>query len=191
MNRLFNKICLIGAGAFSTQLLQDIDNFKYKIYHNQKRIFLNSFYMMDSRELIANKKHLYLITVAKPSVKEKIFNEFKDFDFLDGMFIDSSVSKSIKYGKNLIIWKSFIGDMVTFNNNIYVGPYSIIAKNSIIEDNVSIYPRVSILKNSHIKKNTIIGTNTVITDNIIIGENCLIGSNKTIYENIPDNSIII
>lgn len=190
MNRFLNKICLIGAGAFSNQLLQDIDNFNYKIFYNKKRVFLNSFFTLDSRELKANKKILYLITVSKPSIKEKIFFELKDFNFLDGFFIDSSISKSIKYNKNLIIWKSFIGDNVLFNNNIYVGPYSIIAKNSIIEDNVSIYPRVSILKNSHIKKNTVIGTNTVITDNIVIGENCLIGSNKTIYENIPNNSVI-
>jgi acetyltransferase-like isoleucine patch superfamily enzyme len=191
MIRLFNKICLIGGGAFSTQLLQDIDYFKYQISFNNKKIFLNSFYTMDSRELQLDKKHLYLITVAKPNVKEKIFNQLDGFNFLDTFFIDSSVSKSIVYGKNLIIWKSFIGNNVIFKNNIYIGPYSIIAKNSIIEDNVSVYPRVSILKNSWIKKNTVIGTNSVITDNIVIGENCLIGSNKTIYENIPDNSIII
>jgi UDP-3-O-[3-hydroxymyristoyl] glucosamine N-acyltransferase len=191
MKRFLNKICLIGAGAFSYQLLQDINNYKHKIFFNQKNIYLNSFYTLDSRDLVINKNHLYLITVANPKIKENIFQQFKNANFLDYIFIDSSISKKIKYKKNLIVWRSFIGDNVEIDNNVYIGPYSIIAKGTVIEKNVSIYPRVSILKKSYISENVIIGTNSVITDGVNIGKNSIIGPNTTIWNNVPDNSIII
>ena len=191
MINLFNKICLIGGGAFSEQLLQDINNHQHQIFYKGKRLFLNSFYMSDSRYLKINKNHLYLITLAKCNVKEKIINEFNDLSFIDGIFIDSSVSKKIEYKKNLVVWKSFIGDNVIINRNVYIGPYSIIAKGTMIGNNVSIYPRVSILKGSQIGDNVIIGTNSVITDRIKIGDNSIIGPNVTVYDDLEEGSILI
>ena len=190
MIKLFNNICLIGGGAFSDQLLQDIKNYKYQIYYNNKRLFINFFYTSDSRFLEKNTDHLYLITVAKPNIKEKIEKECFELPFVDAIFVDSSVSKKIKYQKNLVVWRSFIGDNTSIGKNVYIGPYSIIAKGTQIGNNVSIYPRVSILKSSNIGDNVVIGTNSVITDGVKIGNNCIIGSNKTIYSDIIDGSII-
>lgn len=193
MKRLFNKICLLGNGSFSNQLLQDLKIYKYQIYLNQKKIFLNSFLSLDSRDIYNKNIFLYLLTVANPVIKQKIISDlsFLSPEYIDAVFLDSSVSKKIKFNKNLIVWKSFIGDYAEFDNNIYIGPYSIIAPKVKIGENTSIYPRVSILKNSKIGKNVTIGTNTVITDGCHIEDNVIIGPNMTIYENIPKNTFLI
>ena len=191
MIKLFNNICLIGGGAFSDQLLQDIKNYKYQIYYNNKRLFINFFYTSDSRFLEKNIDHLYLITVAKPNIKEKIEKELFEFPLIDAIFVDSSVSKKIKYQKNLVVWRSFIGDNTSIGKNVYIGPYSIIAKGTQIGHNVSIYPRVSILKGSNIGDNVVIGTNSVITDGVNVGDNSVIGPNITVYNNLEKGSILI
>ena len=73
--------------------------------------------------------------------------------------------------KNLIHHTAIIHQGAEIDNNVSIGPYSVIGSNV------------------KIGKNCMIGHNTIIEKNVIIGDNCSIGSNTIIRNTILKNNI--
>jgi len=97
-----------------------------------------------------------------------------------------SFSKVLEYYNQVKLMKSgieqpsVISENVTYGEDLYLGSFCYIGKNTIIGDNVKIYP------NSFIGDNVVIGDNTIlfagsrVYSESIIGKNCIIHSGTII-----------
>ena len=80
----------------------------------------------------------------------------------------------IKNDKTGVEKPVFIADNVHLGNEIYIGAFSYIGKDSIIEDGVKIYPNTFIGDNVLIQKGTVIYAGCKIYSDTKIGEACVI-----------------
>jgi UDP-3-O-[3-hydroxymyristoyl] glucosamine N-acyltransferase len=106
-----------------------------------------------------------LIRVEDPnkafSILLKSFNKNKRV--LSGIDKNSSISSSVKYEQDL-----------------YMGSYSVCQENSVLGKNVKIHSQVFIGENVSIGNNTIIFPGVKIYDNCIIGNDCIVHANTVI-----------
>jgi serine O-acetyltransferase len=108
------------------------------------------------------------------------------------------------YERKLYHLGSYIGVDAKLGRNI-VFPHGVlgifISNAAEIGDNAVIYQHVTIGSNTmpghkrngspKIGKNCYIGVGAKIIGNIIIGDNCRIGANCVVYQDIPDNSVVV
>ncbi|MBN1252095.1 MAG: UDP-3-O-(3-hydroxymyristoyl)glucosamine N-acyltransferase [Bacteroidales bacterium] len=99
----------------------------------------------------------------------KVDNAYKSFASLLELY---QQSKPQKVGVDKM---SSIDESVELGENLYVGIYTVICKNSKIGNNTKIYPQV------YIGENVEIGENTLIYPGVKIYEACKIGSNCIIH----------
>ncbi|SFM56258.1 DapH/DapD/GlmU-related protein [Methanolobus profundi] len=80
-------------------------------------------------------------------------------------------------------------------NGIFISGNAVIGKNCVIFQNTTIgsntLPDSKGLGSPTIGDNCYIGAGAVIIGNINIGNNCRIGANTTVFQDIPDNSVVI
>lgn len=84
--------------------------------------------------------------------------------------------------KPQIAFYKLMRSVQTENDTSVIHPTAIIDSDAILEDNISIGP-YSIIGKSHIKKGSRIGSHIVIESNTVISENCVIESHTTIGAN--------
>ena len=75
---------------------------------------------------------------------------------------------------------SSISDNVKYEQDLYMGSYSVCKENSVLGKNVKIHSQVFIGENVSIGNNTIIFSGVKIYDNSIIGSDCIIHANTVI-----------
>ena len=75
---------------------------------------------------------------------------------------------------------STISDNVKYEQDLYLGSYSVCKENSVLGENVKIHSQVFIGENVSIGNNTIIFSGVKIYDNSIIGNDCIIHANTVI-----------
>jgi len=75
---------------------------------------------------------------------------------------------------------SFISDSAKLGEEVYLGAFAYIGKNTIIGDNVKVYPNCYIGDNVEIQENTCIYAGVKIYSNCTIGKNCTIHSGAII-----------
>jgi UDP-3-O-[3-hydroxymyristoyl] glucosamine N-acyltransferase len=75
---------------------------------------------------------------------------------------------------------SSISDNVKYEQDLYIGSYSVCKENSVLGKNVKIHSQVFIGENVSIGNNTIIFSGVKIYDNSIIGSDCIIHANTVI-----------
>lgn len=70
---------------------------------------------------------------------------------------------------------SFIHDTVQMGENVYIGAFSYIGKNSRVGDNCKVYPHV------YVGENVTLGDNTTLFPGVVVYFDCVIGKNVTIH----------
>jgi|MGYP000023410006 UDP-3-O-[3-hydroxymyristoyl] glucosamine N-acyltransferase len=75
---------------------------------------------------------------------------------------------------------SSISDTVKYEEDLYMGAYSVCKENSVLGKNVKIHSQVFIGENVSIGNNTIIFSGVKIYDNSIIGNDCIVHANTVI-----------
>lgn len=119
-----------------------------------------------------NKVELILGIGINLSLRTKVINKFKNYNFLTLIDKKAIISDKSKVKKGCIIFPN-----ASISSNVKINDFSVIHNSAVIEHDVDI------------GKNSYIGPAAVICGNAMIGKNVLIGANSTMIQDtfVADN----
>lgn len=124
------------------------------------------------------------------SVREKIFNDFKEKGYSFKTLVHSSaiISPSARFGEGVqILAGTIIQTGTVIADNTIVNTGAIIDHDGQIGAHVHIAPGTKISGVVQIGNSTHIGTGTTIIQSIEIGDGCLIGAGSVVVKNIKSH----
>ncbi len=104
----------------------------------------------------------------------KVENVYATITFLLNHF-GGKVEGSNEHSKH-----SFIDESADLGNNVSIGHFSVIEKDSSVDENTIIFPQVYIGENVKIGKNCILYSGVKVGKDCVIGDNCIIHPNTVI-----------
>lgn len=124
------------------------------------------------------------------SVREKIFNDFKErgYSFKTIIHPSAIISPSVRLGEGIqILAGGIIQTSTVIADNTIVNTGTIIDHDGQIGAHVHIAPGAKISGAVQIGNSTHIGTGTTIIQGIEIGDGCLIGAGSVVVKNIKSH----
>lgn len=133
-----------------------------------------------------------LITLGDPTIKKKVYADFKNRENIKLISYISKKSLIInsKIGEGVIIYpNTIISSDCQIKNNVLIGANTSIGHDCLIEDFVSITFNCAIGGNTKIEELSYVGSNSVLRDEINIGKNCIIGMGSIVTENLENEKL--
>jgi sugar O-acyltransferase (sialic acid O-acetyltransferase NeuD family) len=132
--------------------------------------------------------------IAFPSIKKKLFNQYKNlnFDFPNFISNDAWVSEGVTFGKGCIVYpgttinyETSIEDFVIINMNCSLG------HNSTIKSFSSLAPGVNLGGSTRIGSCVELGIGSSTVQGVLIDDNSKVGGQAMVISNVANSDIVI
>jgi acetyltransferase EpsM len=195
------KIFIAGAGGHMKEQIEWLKDFiiekndyEIKGFLSKQKLVKNKYKLPTTLEKnLKIDKDIYIyLAIGDPFVREKIFNKFKNFNFLTMIHPSSFISSQAKIGKGCSISPQCIlaGDAkIDKFNNLNSGTY--ISHDCNIGKNNTFSPCVKILGGCTIGKNNFFGSNSVLIPKIKLNNENIIGAGAVIINNFKSKNTIV
>lgn len=199
--KMKQKLIIIGAGSVGKYIAYNQNDFQnnFEIIgfldddiakHNT---FIAAIPVLGSVNKIidyANKGYALVWGIAFPSIKNKLYNQYKNlqFDYPNFIAKNAWISQAVTIGKGCIIYpgcsinyESSVGDFVVLNMNCALG------HNATIGNFASFAPGVNLGGYTQIGDRTDMGIGSATKQFVKIGKDCVIGGQAMVIQNIEDD----
>lgn len=196
-----NKVLIVGTSGLAREILNwsdgilAIDGFIDITKESHSKFELpGKFYFENeiSADFLGTKK--VILAVGDPFLKEKLFLKYQNFGFDFYSFISplSTIAKSVKIGKGVIICPNcIVGANALIDDFVLLNYLSGIGHDSVIEKFCQINPGVQIGGGVRIGQRTLVGSGSTIIHGVNIGEECRLGSGSVIFNKVNDGTTVI
>lgn len=201
-----NRLILIGAGGFGREVLS------WAYHANSKDLFPKvGFYIDDNSAVSLNSSYncsclgfisdyvvqpgdRFLMGIASPSVKEKIYDKFLNHldKFVTLVHPSAVVARTATIGRGVVLCPFSlisadvcIGDFVTVNAMSSIGHDSVVGRFSTLSGHVDITGQVNV------GNNVFFGTGAKVVPRIKIGSNSKIGAGCTVMRSVKEGATYI
>lgn len=199
------KLLIIGAGSVGKFVAYNIDQFiqSYEIIgfldddSSKHNTSIAGFPVLGSTDKLpeySGKDIAIVWGIAFPSVKMKLFANYKDLSFKFPNFIakDAWISEGVTLGRGCIIYpgtainyETAIGDFVVINMNCSLG------HNCIIESFSSLAPGVNLGGNTVIGSCVEMGIGSSTVQSVKINDDAIVGGQAMVISEIPNAAIAV
>lgn len=194
-----NKIYLIFAGGHAKQVIDIFIENQYEICGIFDDFKENDFYRntkiigkISDIDKFSKNKIPFFCTIGDNLIREKIYNEYNNLEWVNCISQRAYISPSVKLGVG-----NYIGTFCKILADSIIGDFNIINEGSTLtHDNIignfnHIAPNSSLGGKVNIRNRNLIGTNSTINPNISIFDNIIIGSGAVVIKNISDPGTFI
>ncbi len=151
---------------------------------------LNKSYLFEG-----NKKMSVVLAIASPQIKEKIFNELKEFN--PNLSFPTIVSKSAMIDVNAIINEGvvvtdfcWISTSVKLGKCVYLNVGNVIGHDAELGDFVSVMPSSNISGFVKIGERTMIGCKSFILQCKSVGKDATLAAGSVVFSNVYDGETV-
>lgn len=192
-----NIIGIFGKGGFAREVkyhvLKKYKNTNIKIQFLSEIIDNNNNDYMNIHD-IDKKKYDILLATGDPTVRNKLYNQFKELKFINYIHDYNNLldPENIVIGNGTIICA---GSILTTNIKLglcnHINLNSTIGHDTQLGDFVTCSPGVNISGNCKIGNRVLIGTNSAIRENVTVCDNVIIGMNSNVTKNINEPGVYV
>lgn len=150
-------------------------------------------YREDAFFMNKHKNECFAIGIGNPSIIEKIFSKYSNFDFpniIHPNFQTDKQSLTIGLGNIITSGCTFTTDVKIGNFNIF-NLHTTIGHDCIVGNCNIINPGTNISGGVKIGNNNLIGTNSTVLQNLIIENNSVLGAGSVLTKNLESKKISV
>jgi UDP-N-acetylbacillosamine N-acetyltransferase len=172
-------------------------NLQIKGYFEAEEKKLNPFDLkfLGKEELILSSSQYHKMSffagIGDNTLRFKIFEKLKQFNFINIIDPSSNVSDKSQFGKGIYIGKnSCINALSRIGDGVIINTGAIVEHECEIQEFSHIAPGAVLCGNVKIGKQSFVGANSVVKQGVTIGNNVTIGAGSVVLRDVLNGSVV-